>query len=101
MKGIKTAAELDARLADILTVLHQAYEMFNEWEESVSGRDARRNVKWQDMPADLSSTDGQFYDENLDTVVMLSDGFGALEDDLAGLISDKMLVDLEMRSKGQ
>ena len=101
MEGIKAAAELDVRLADVLTVLHHAYEMFNEWEESVSGRETHRNVKWQDMPADLSSMDGQFYDENLDTVVLLSDGFGSLEDDLAGLISDKMLFDLEMRSKRQ
>lgn len=101
MEGIKAAAELDARLADVLTVLHHAYEMFNGWKESVSGREIRRNEKWQDMPETHTSTDVQFYDENLDTVVLLSDGFGALESDLAGLISDKMLFDLEMRSKAR
>ena len=101
MEGIKATAELDARLADVLTVLHHAYEMFNEWEESVSGAENRREEKWQDMPEAHTSTDRQFYDENLATVVLLSDGFGELEDDLAGLISDKMLFDLEMRSKAR
>ena len=48
----------------------------------------------------VSETDGQFYDENVETVVLLSDAFGDLESGLAGLIADKMLFDLEMGSKG-
>ena len=56
--------------------LHRAYELFNRWEES--------------------SSEGQFYDENIETVDKVSEGFGLLESGLARLIADKMLFDLEM-----
>lgn len=39
------------------------------------------------------------YDENLETVGKVSEGFGLLESDLAHLIADRMLFDLEMGSK--
>lgn len=42
---------------------------------------------------------GQFYDENIETVGKVSEGFGLLESDLAHLIADRMLFDLEMGSK--
>ena len=61
MKGIKTAVELDARLAEVLSVLHHAYALFNGWEETEGH--------------------GQFYDENLETVGKVSEGFGLLESD--------------------
>ena len=32
MKGNRTAVELDARLAEVLSVLHHAYDLLNEWE---------------------------------------------------------------------
>ena len=79
MKGNRAAVELDPRLAEVLSVLHQAYDLFNRWEET-EGR-------------------GQFYDENIETVGKVSEGFGLLESDLAHLITDRMLFDLEMGSK--
>ena len=69
-------ARADSRLTEVLSSLHRAYELFNRWEES--------------------SSEGQFYDENIETVDKVSEGFGLLESDLARLISDKMLFDLEM-----
>ena len=79
MKGNRAAVELDPRLAEVLSVLHHAYELFNGWEET--------------------ERHSQFYDENLETVGKVSEGFGLLESDLAHLITDRMLFDLEMRSK--
>ena len=81
MKGNRTAVELDSRLAEVLSILHRAYELFNRWEES--------------------SSEGQFYDENLEAVDKVSEGFGLLESDLAHLIADRMLFDLEMGSKAR
>ena len=81
MKGSRAAVELDSRLAEVLSVLHHAYELFNRWEEAEGH--------------------GQFYDENLETVDKVSEGFGLLESDLAHLIADRMLFDLEMGSKTQ
>ena len=69
-------ARADSRLTEVLSSLHRAYELFNRWEES--------------------SSEGQFYDENIETVEKVSEGFGLLESDLARLISDKLLFDLEM-----
>ena len=69
-------ARADARLMEVLSILHRAYELFNRWEESSSGC--------------------QFYDENIETVDKVSEGFGLLESGLARLIADKMLFDLEM-----
>ena len=65
-------ARADSRLTEVLTSLHRAYELFNRWEES--------------------SSEGQFYDENIETVDKVSEG----ESGLARLIADKMLFDLEM-----
>ena len=79
MKGNRAAVELDSHLAEVLSVLHRAYELFNGWEETEGH--------------------GQFYDENLETVDKVSEGFGFLESDLAHLIADRMLFDLEMGSK--
>lgn len=81
MKGNRTAVELDSRLAEVLSVLHRAYELFNRWEEAEGH--------------------SQFYDENLETVDKVSGGFGLLESDLAHLITDRMLFDLEMGSKAR
>lgn len=81
MKGIRTAVELDSRLAEVLSVLHHAYELFNGWEETEGH--------------------GQFYDENIETVSKVSEGFGLLESDLAHLIADRMLFDLEMGNKAR
>ncbi len=69
-------ARADSRLTEVLAILHRAYELFNRWEES--------------------SSEGQFYDENIETVEKVSEGFGLLESGLARLIADKMLFDLEM-----
>ena len=69
-------ARADSRLTEVLSSLHRAYELFNRWEES--------------------SSEGQFYDENIETVDKVSEGFGLLESGLARLIADKMLFDLEM-----
>ena len=69
-------ARADARLTEVLSILHRAYELFNRWEES--------------------SSEGQFYDENIETVDKVSEGFGLLESGLARLIADKMIFDLEM-----
>ena len=69
-------ARADSRLTEVLSSLHRAYELFNRWEES--------------------SSEGQFYDENIETVDKVSEGFGFLESGLACLIADKMLFDLEM-----
>lgn len=69
-------ARADARLMEVLSRLHRVYELFNSWDESSSG--------------------GQFYDENIETVDKVSEGFGLLESGLARLIADKMLFDLEM-----
>ena len=69
-------ARADARLMEVLSRLHRAYELFNRWEES--------------------SSEGQFYDENIETVDKVSEGFGLLESGLARLIADKMIFDLEM-----
>ena len=63
-------------LKGVLSILHRAYELFNRWEES--------------------SSEDQFYDENIETVEKVSEGFGFLESGLARLIADKMLFDLEM-----
>ena len=79
MKGNRAGVELDPRLAEVLSVLHHAYELFNGWEET--------------------ERHSQFYDENLETVGKVSEGFGLLESDLAHLITDRMLFDLEMGSK--
>jgi len=79
MKGNRAAVELDPRLAEVLSVLHHAYELFNGWEET--------------------ERHSQFYDENLETVGKVGEGFGLLESDLAHLITDRMLFDLEMGSK--
>lgn len=104
MKGIKTAAELDSRLAEVLSVLHHAYDLFNEWERYARDMAEYGSVdsvrKGRKEGYKVSETDGQFYDENVETVVLLSDAFGDLESGLAGLIADKMLFDLEMGSKG-
>ena len=81
MKGNRAGVELDSRLAEVLSVLHHAYELFNGWEETEGH--------------------GQFYDENIETVGKVSEGFGLLESDLAHLIADRMLFDLEMGSKAQ
>ena len=72
-------ARADSRLTEVLSILHRAYELFNRWEESEGH--------------------GQFYDENLETVDKVSEGFGLLESDLAHLIADRMLFDLEIGSK--
>ena len=69
-------AQADSRLTEVLSSLHRAYELFNRWEES--------------------SSESQFYDENIETVETVSEGFGLLESGLARLIADKMLFDLEM-----
>ena len=68
-------ARADARLTEVLSILHRVYELFNRWGES--------------------SSEGQFYDENIETVDKVSEGFGLLESGLARLIADKMLFDLE------
>ena len=69
-------AQADFRLTEVLSSLHRVYELFNRWEES--------------------SSEGQFYDENIETVDKVGEGFGLLESGLARLIADKMLFDLEM-----
>ena len=81
MKGNRTSVELDSRLAEVLSVLHHAYELFNRWEEAEGH--------------------GQFYDETMDSVDKVCEGFGLLESDLAHLIADRMLFDLEIGSKTQ
>ena len=55
MKGNRAAVELDPRLAEVLSVLHHAYELFNGWEET--------------------ERHSQFYDENLERQVEEFDRF--------------------------
>ena len=84
--GVQYDSDALDECISMLTVMNrlmyrQMSELFNGWEETEGH--------------------GQFYDENLETVDKVSEGFGLLESDLAHLIADRMLFDLEMGSKAR